>query len=107
MFIGVNLQMHTLAALLCLCACALHPAVSADVTSAAADDVNSCTAAAEDEVELLKQTLEQVSRQAILQQLFVEERIRSDGDSGLKQVRDSHVRECNLLPGVDTSNLKT
>ena len=98
--------MHTLAALLCLCACALHPAVSADVTSAAVDDVNSCTAA-DDEVEQLKQTLEQVSRQAILQQLFVEERIRSDGDSGLKQVRDSHVRECNCPLGVDASNVKT
>ena len=107
MFIGVNLQMHALAALLCLCACALHPAVSDVTAAAAADDVNSCTAAADDEVELLKQTLEQVSRQAILQQLFVEERIRSDGDSGLKQVRDSHVRECNCPVGVDTSNVKT
>ena len=106
MFIGVNLQMHTLAALLCLCACALHPAVSDVTAAAAADDVNSCTAA-DDEVEQLKQTLEQVSRQAILQQLFVEERIRSDGDSGLKQVRDSHVRECNCPLGVDASNVKT
>jgi hypothetical protein len=34
----------------------------------------------------LQQTIGSVSRQLMLQQLFVEERIRSEGHSGIKQV---------------------
>ncbi|KAJ7378067.1 hypothetical protein OS493_024729 [Desmophyllum pertusum] len=41
----------------------------------------------EDEMESFRQILGALSRQVMLQQLFVEERIRSDGDSGVKQVR--------------------
>ena len=39
----------------------------------------------------LQNSLYEVARQVILQQLFIEERIRSDGDSGVKQIR--HIRE--------------
>ena len=35
----------------------------------------------------LQKTIGAVARQLMLQQLFVEERIRSDGHSGIKQVR--------------------
>ena len=35
----------------------------------------------------IKETLSGLSRQVMLQQLFVEERIRSDGNSGIKQIR--------------------
>ena len=43
----------------------------------------------EDEMESFRKILGALSRQVMLQQLFVEERIRSDGDSGVKQVRTS------------------
>ncbi|XP_060076523.1 uncharacterized protein LOC132556151 [Ylistrum balloti] len=36
---------------------------------------------------VLKGTVQTLARQLMLQQLFVEERIRSDGDSGVKQIR--------------------
>ena len=39
------------------------------------------------EVESLRKIVGALSRQVMLQQMFVEERIRSDGDSGVKQVR--------------------
>ena len=39
------------------------------------------------EIKSLRNALGALSRQVMLQQLFVEERIRSDGDSGVKQVR--------------------
>ena len=42
-------------------------------------------------LDTLQRSLYQITRQTILQQLFVEERIRSDGDSGVKQIR--HLRE--------------
>ena len=42
-------------------------------------------------LDTLQDSLYQLSRQMILQQLFVEERVRSDGDSGVKQIR--HLRE--------------
>lgn len=38
----------------------------------------------------MKETTEGLSRQMMMQQLFVEERIRSDGDSGIKQRMVSH-----------------
>ena len=39
-----------------------------------------------DEVETLKARVAALARQLVMQQLFVEERVRSDGDSGIKQV---------------------
>ena len=39
------------------------------------------------QVDYLEKVIGGLSRQMMLQQLFVEERIRSDGDSGLKQIR--------------------
>lgn len=39
------------------------------------------------DVDELRGTVEQLARQGMLQQLFLEERIRSDGDSGIKQCR--------------------
>ncbi|XP_033732863.1 uncharacterized protein LOC117322199 [Pecten maximus] len=41
-------------------------------------------------IQKLEQELESLTRQVMLQQLFVEERIRSDGDSGVKQLRHNH-----------------
>ncbi|XP_041361296.1 uncharacterized protein LOC121377385 [Gigantopelta aegis] len=38
----------------------------------------------------LEQTVSDLTRQLMLQQLFVEERVRSDGDSGVKQIRRYH-----------------
>ena len=40
----------------------------------------------QDEFNFMKSSLEDLSRQVMLQQFFVEERIRTDGSSGLKQV---------------------
>ncbi|KAK2160923.1 hypothetical protein NP493_1609g00081 [Ridgeia piscesae] len=40
-----------------------------------------------DEVAALKSRVATLARQLVMQQLFVEERVRSDGDSGIKQVR--------------------
>jgi hypothetical protein len=37
------------------------------------------------DVDELRGTVGQLARQVMLQQLFLEERIRSDGDSGIKQ----------------------
>ena len=62
---------------LILCYCALH---CGDVIAGGLDERDSSS---NDD---LYTTLEQLSRQLILQQLTVEERIRSEGDSGLKQV---------------------
>ncbi|XP_069120384.1 uncharacterized protein [Argopecten irradians] len=41
-------------------------------------------------IQQLEEQLESLTRQVMLQQLFVEERIRSDGDSGIKQLRHNH-----------------
>ncbi|KAL9989560.1 hypothetical protein ACROYT_G004122 [Oculina patagonica] len=43
-------------------------------------------------------------RQVMLQQLFVEERIRSDGDSGVKQVRTAHHGTRNYYSATHTSH---
>ncbi|CAH1794029.1 unnamed protein product, partial [Owenia fusiformis] len=40
-----------------------------------------------DRMNSMEQTVEVMSRQLVMQQLFVEERIRGDGQSGIKQVR--------------------
>ncbi|CAH1778609.1 unnamed protein product [Owenia fusiformis] len=47
------------------------------------------TPAPETEYDILKRTIDSMGRQLMLQQLFVEERIRGDGDSGLKQMRNT------------------
>ena len=43
------------------------------------------------DVEQMQSSLAQIGRQLMLQQLFLEERIRSDGDSGLKTIRLNNV----------------
>ena len=43
-------------------------------------------------------------RQVMLQQLFVEERIRSEGDSGVKQVRTAHHGTRNYYSATHTSH---
>ena len=61
-----------------------------------------------DELTSLRKTIGTLSRQVLLQQLYVEERIRSDGHSGVKQVRlsregtrnyhsDSHSSSTRIL----------
>ena len=47
----------------------------------------SLTSCDEIDVEQMQSSLAQIGRQLMLQQLFLEERIRSDGDSGLKIIR--------------------
>ena len=49
------------------------------------------------EMQSLRQIIGALSRQVMLQQMFVEERIRSDGDSGVKQVRLSNTGTRNYL----------
>lgn len=44
------------------------------------------------EMRNLKETLKSVSRQVMLQQFFTEEKIRSDGFSGIKQIRTREGR---------------
>ena len=61
--------------------------VLSEVTDAFEDADKKLTA----EFESFRKVLGALSRQVMLQQLFVEERIRSEGDSGVKQVR--HGRE--------------
>ena len=43
------------------------------------------------QVDYLEKVVGGMARQMMLQQLFVEERIRSDGDSGLKQIRYKRI----------------
>lgn len=49
------------------------------------------------EIESLRQIVGALSRQVMLQQLFVEERIRSDGNSGVKQLRLGSERTRNSV----------
>ena len=49
------------------------------------------------EMESLRTIVGALSRQVMLQQLFVEERIRSDGDSGVKQVRLNNDGTCSYF----------
>lgn len=49
------------------------------------------------EMESFRQILGALSRQVMMQQMFVEERIRSDGDSGVKQVRVSRSGSRNYF----------
>lgn len=39
----------------------------------------------------LKGGVENLARQLMMQQLFVEERIRSDGDSGIKSIKNKYI----------------
>ena len=48
-----------------------------------------------DEVQTLKSSVSTLARQLVMQQLFVEERVRSDGDSGIKQVIRITIRISN------------
>jgi hypothetical protein len=47
------------------------------------------------DVDELRGTVGQLARQVMLQQLFLEERIRSDGDSGIKQCRKYNYQKTN------------
>ncbi|KAJ7378069.1 hypothetical protein OS493_024731 [Desmophyllum pertusum] len=58
-----------------------------EVLSGGTDAFENADKKLEAEVESFRQILGALSRQVMLQQLFVEERIRSDGASGVKQVR--------------------
>ena len=51
----------------------------------------SLTTCDEIDVKQMQSSLTQIGRQLMLQQLFVEERIRSDGDSGLKIIRLNNI----------------
>ena len=55
-----------------------------------------------DEVETLKARVATLARQLVMQQLFVEERVRSDGDSGIKQVGNlvRKVLSYNIIEGL-------
>ena len=48
-----------------------------------------------DEVQTMKSSVATLARQLVMQQLFVEERVRSDGDSGIKQVIRITIRISN------------
>ena len=63
---------------------------NADVLSGVADAMEDADKKLAAESKSLRNILGALSRQVMLQQLFVEERIRSDGDSGVKQVRLGH-----------------
>ena len=43
------------------------------------------------DVQQMQSSLAQIGRQLMLQQLFLEERIRSDGDSGIKTIRLNNI----------------
>ncbi|XP_031572211.1 uncharacterized protein LOC116306318 [Actinia tenebrosa] len=53
----------------------------------------------------VKNTIGTLARQMMLQQLFVEERIRSDGASGVKQIRQSHTGTRNYYSQTHTSKV--
>ena len=67
-----------------LCANSVHH-TRAPTTTPAPDAVR---------LQKLEQVSEQLARQLMLQQLYVEERTRSEGDSGLKQVRTAALSAC-------------
>lgn len=52
----------------------------------------------QERVDELEQLSEQLSRQMMLQQLYVEERTRTEGDSGIKQVLRLHINLTECLP---------
>ena len=51
------------------------------------DQENDEAGSLEDQVKFLKNSFKAVSRQLMLQQFYTEERVRSDGQSGIRQVR--------------------
>ena len=51
----------------------------------------SVTTCDEVDVQQMQSSLAQIGRQLMLQQLFLEERVRSDGDSGLKTIRLNNI----------------
>lgn len=44
----------------------------------------------QDDMDELNQQIDELARHLMLQQLFIEERVRSDGNSGVKQIRGTH-----------------
>ena len=59
------------------------------------------------EIQSLRQALASLSQQVMLQQLFAEERTRSDGDSGVKQVRHGNEGTRNYYSETHGSFRKT
>ena len=59
------------------------------------------------QMKALRETVSHLSRQVMLQQLFVEERIRSDADSGIKQVRHTREGTRNYYGNTHTSMGRT
>ena len=55
------------------------------------------------ELEELRRTVGRLTRQVMLQQLFNEERIRSDADSGIKQIRHTHSGTRNYYGDTHTN----
>ena len=50
------------------------------------DSISSCITKLAKKVDSMSKTMGALARQTMLQQLFIEEKIRSDADSGVKQV---------------------
>ncbi|KAH3866832.1 hypothetical protein DPMN_029955, partial [Dreissena polymorpha] len=61
------------------------------------------------ELHYMKQSVSELTRQVMLQQTFVEERIRSDGSSGLKQIRNNnngdHTYQTDAESGGGVANI--
>ena len=65
----------------------LADAASPTTTKPSAADYREQIDEVKKHIDYLEKVIGGMARQMMLQQLFVEERIRSDGDSGLKQIR--------------------
>ena len=72
--------------------CMLVPAVIA-ATALTNEELGELVATAYETSERVDSRVATLARQLVMQQLFVEERVRSDGDSGIKQVR-CHDERC-------------
>ena len=59
-----------------------------------------------EDVERLNGTLARVARQLMLQQLYVEERTRSEGDSGLKTIRLRQIGEKSYQSETHSSSTR-
>ncbi|KAJ7378065.1 hypothetical protein OS493_024727 [Desmophyllum pertusum] len=75
----------------------------AEVLSGVTDAFENADKKLENEMESFRNILGALSRQVMLQQLFVEERIRSDGDSGVKQVRRGRAGTRNYYSATHTT----
>ena len=72
--------------------CLLVPAFIAAATLTT-EELGELVATAYETSERVDSRVATLARQLVMQQLFVEERVRSDGDSGIKQVR-CHDERC-------------